>query len=289
LDAADQGVLGTADGLRDQIERMLDDARAREQALAFVRAWFGYDAVLGLAKNAESFPAFTRSRARELVADTDRWLEGALGDPAGGALDAFLPGALTQPSLLASLAHPTQGSPVRRGYFVRTRILCQSVPPPPPDVVFAVAEPAGEQTTRERFATVSAQPLCASCHERIDPIGYTFEHYDAVGARREREAGRPVDARGTLTGTDVDGEYDDAEALAHALGTSTIVRACAVAQAFRWGYVRAERDDDACTLAAMGEAFTARGHRVADLLSLVAESEAFRTRPPGGAGEGACP
>jgi hypothetical protein len=287
LDAADAGALeGT--GLQVQVARLLDDPRATDRMTNFVRAWFGHDAVLGLAKDTDLFPGFTPDAARRMVDETDRWVVHALDDPREGMLEAFLPGMLLQPSLLASLAHPTQGSPVRRGYFVRTRVLCQSLPPPPPDVVFAVPEPSDGTTTRERFADLRDQPMCSTCHDRIDPIGYLFEHYDAVGAWREREGGQPIDARGFLAGTDVDGEYDDARVLAAALGTSTIVRDCAVAQAFRWGVGRAEGEGDACAVAAMGQAFARGGYRVRDLLVALAGSEAFRMRPTPSV-EGACP
>src|SRR5690606_28192980 len=90
-------------------------------------------------------------------------------------------GVLTHIGVMASLAKADQTDPVHRGKFVREGLLCQGVPPPPPDanVVAPVVTP--DATTRERFSQHRADPACAGCHMLMDPIGLGFEHYDALG------------------------------------------------------------------------------------------------------------
>ena len=81
-------------------------------------------------------------------------------------------------------------------------------PPPPPPGVPALEEPKGDapKTVRELLSRHRADPVCASCHSRIDPLGFALENYDAMGRWRSEDAGKPVDAKGELTdGTTFDG------------------------------------------------------------------------------------
>jgi hypothetical protein len=111
-------------------------------------------------------------------------------------------------------------------------------------------------STRERFAAHTAEPRCAGCHTLMDPIGFTFEHYDASGHYREMDAGKPVDATGGLTATDVDRSLDGVPALAAALLESEQVRTCVATQWFRYAFGRQESpsDADTCTIAALSAA-----------------------------------
>jgi hypothetical protein len=105
-------------------------------------------------------------------------------------------------AVLATHAHPDESSPVRRGLFVRSRLFCQDLAPPPPDVD---ATPPGLDptlTTRERFARHTSNPSCAGCHQFIDGIGFAFEGYDGIGARRLVDNGKPVDESGALVGAE---------------------------------------------------------------------------------------
>jgi hypothetical protein len=88
---------------------------------------------------------------------------------------------------------------VLRGKWVLDAILGAPPPPPPPNVP-ALAEHAGAQpqTMRERLAQHRENPVCASCHSRIDPIGFALENYDALGQWRTEDAGRPIDNSGEL-------------------------------------------------------------------------------------------
>jgi hypothetical protein len=118
---------------------------------------------------------------------------------------------LTQVSFLAVHSHPGRSSPTRRGKALRELVLCQTVPPPPPNVDFSALEnpDAHYKTQRERVAVHLQNAVCAGCHNVIDPVGLSLETFDAVGRRRTVEDGAPVDATGGLPDgsvfTDVDG------------------------------------------------------------------------------------
>jgi hypothetical protein len=101
---------------------------------------------------------------------------------------------------VSSLSHRT--SPVLRGKWVLDALLGTPPPPPPPDVPELPEEHTGAapRTVREKLAQHRQNPACASCHDRIDPIGFGLEHYDVIGRWRTHEAGKPVDAKGELPG-----------------------------------------------------------------------------------------
>src|SRR5262249_15310942 len=147
-------------------------------------------------------------------------------------------------------AKPNQSSPVHRGKFVRERLLCQTLPPPPANIVITPPAVRAGVSTRERFTEHSASDFCAQCHHLMDPIGFGFEHYDAMGLWRSTDQGQPVDADGEiLDSTDADGPFTGAVELGKRLAASDQVRQCFATQWFRFAYGRGETADDACSLA----------------------------------------
>jgi len=116
-------------------------------------------------------------------------------------------GLLGMSAILAVSSHPQRTSPVLRGKWLLESILGTPPPPPPPNVPPLAEGPAQEShTVRERLAQHRANPACASCHSRIDPLGFALENYDVLGRWRSEEAGKPVDAKGELPdGTTFDG------------------------------------------------------------------------------------
>lgn len=113
--------------------------------------------------------------------------------------DSHRGGVLGMSAVLAVSSYPYRTSPVLRGKWVLESILGAPPPPPPPNVP-TLEEHAGSQpaTMRERLARHRADPACAGCHSRIDPIGFALENYDALGQWRTEDAGKPVDNTGTL-------------------------------------------------------------------------------------------
>ena len=109
-------------------------------------------------------------------------------------------GLLRHGSVLAVTSYATRPSPVIRGKWILDNILGVPPPPPPPNVPeLEEAETGGEQLAmRDRLAVHRANPVCASCHKQMDPVGFALENYDAIGRWRTAEAGVPIDASGTL-------------------------------------------------------------------------------------------
>jgi hypothetical protein len=111
-------------------------------------------------------------------------------------------GLLTLPAAMAVLAREDESDVVARGRWVRERFLCEKLPEPPPNVNAVPPTPDGVRTQRERLRAHSADPSCAACHERLDPIGLALEAYDGIGQFRTRELGKPVDVSGRLVRAD---------------------------------------------------------------------------------------
>ncbi|MBI4601365.1 MAG: DUF1592 domain-containing protein [Planctomycetes bacterium] len=114
-----------------------------------------------------------------------------LADPRRG-------GVLTQASVLTVTSNPTRTSPVKRGKWVLEQILGTPPPPPPPDVPELKESGELRGTLRQQLEQHRADPSCATCHERMDPLGFGLENYDAVGAWRDADGDQPVDPSGVL-------------------------------------------------------------------------------------------
>lgn len=315
LEVAQRGGLDTPEGVEAEVRRMLRDPRVQGAVRHFHRQWLGLAALDDLVKDGagahpgglaglreglrESLHAFLeRAFADEedalaaLFASPTLFLDAALGPLYGveaGLGEAFTEvgfpeteraGLLTQPALLAKLAHADQTSPIRRGVFVRERILCQPLPPPPPDVVVEPPDPDPSATTRERFAEHTENASCQGCHVLIDPVGFGFEGYDELGRLRTEENGRPVDDSGELVGppdSPITGPFRGAAELSRRLAESEAVRRCLVTHWFRYAMARGEQRADACTIDHLTDTF-ARGGTFESLLVAVATSDAFLLR-----------
>jgi hypothetical protein len=293
LAAADAGALASPDGIEAQARRMLDDPRAREAVSRFFVEWLHLD-VAGLTKDATLFPEFDDAVWDAMLAETRAFVDWAVWED--GTLDALLTathgaaageraGVLTQPSVLTAMANPDETSPILRGLLVRERLFCQSLPSPPADIP-PLPEPTATTTTRQRLEEQHVSPECAGCHELIDPIGFTFERYDAIGRLRATDNGYPIDDAGYVAGTpSSDAELTGAIELAQHLAQSEDVRRCIGKQWFRYAFARLERgDDDGCSLDATHQQFEASGWDLRELLIALVRSDAFLFRRIG-AGE----
>jgi len=102
------------------------------------------------------------------------------------------PGLLATGAFLNGYARPDADSPTQRGHMVRSRLLCQAVPPPPPNVDTMLKPSTQPETTRDHFINSHEVGACKSCHQQMDWIGFAFENYDAFGRYRTSENGLPV-------------------------------------------------------------------------------------------------
>lgn len=110
-------------------------------------------------------------------------------------------GVLTQGSVLTVTSYPTRTSPVLRGKWILENVLNTPPPPPPPGVgsIDAKGGPLAG-TMRQQMEKHRANPMCASCHQRMDPLGFALENYNAIGKWRTHDANQPIDASGQLPG-----------------------------------------------------------------------------------------
>jgi hypothetical protein len=109
-------------------------------------------------------------------------------------------GVLTTAAVLAGTSYPKRTSPVLRGQWVLGQVLGGKVPPPPPGVppLEEKHDEDAPKTLRQRLEAHRTNPSCASCHDRMDPIGFGLENYDVLGRWRSEDGGLPVDASGSL-------------------------------------------------------------------------------------------
>lgn len=236
LAAAANGSLLTDQGLASQVRRMLADPRSNAFVENFAGQWLQLRTLDTLAIDRTAFPEYTddlraamTTEATLFFADvlrTDRSVLDFLDSRdtfVNGKLASFyglpevrstefrrvkLPadshrgGVLTMGAVLTLTSNTTRTSPVKRGLFVLDQMLGAPPPPPPADIPPLEQSVASnpDATVRERLAAHVANQTCASCHNRLDPLGLAFENFDAIGRWRTTENGRPVDASGTLPG-----------------------------------------------------------------------------------------
>ncbi len=315
--AAESGNLESADDIEAQVRRMLSvadrKASVRDAVADLYERWLGLGALHDLDKNGVVYPVYS-SRMRGAMGEETRAFLDHVTWEGDGKLETLLTapytfvdgmvaraiygkktegkgmqrmeldptqraGILTQPAVLAVYSLADQTSPVQRGSFIREAFLCQPLPDPPANVMTMAPEPRKGVPTRERWSDHTLEVGCAGCHKLMDPIGFGFEHYDAIGRWRDKDEGFAVDDAGELVQTvDIDGEFKGAPALAQKLARSTQVRACVARQWFRLAFGRIESAEDACSLAVVDGAFAASGHNMRELLVALTRTDAFLYR-----------
>lgn len=190
-------------------------------------------------------------------------------------------GILTRAAFLASHGHKFSGSPPLRAVHVMRRLLC--MPELIPAANANTSEPvqkAGEapKTNRQLFeARVAENNTCKACHQLIDPIGFPFENYDAIGGYRKQDNGIDVDASGELQSTDVDGPVANAIELSSKLAKSAQVQACMARQwlGFATGV---EPEEDDCRVQRLADVLKAADGDVHMLLLSLVKSPDFLSR-----------
>jgi hypothetical protein len=229
---AAKGRLKDSAVLSGQVRRMLKDPKAHALTENFAGQWLQLRSLSSASPDPERFPAFNEALRSAMRKETELFFEAVVQEDRSALdfLDARFTylnealarhygipgiqgeafrrvalsgqqrgGILTQASILTVTSNPTRTSPVKRGKWVLEQLL-GAPPPPPPPGVSELKEEKGRLTgsLRERMEQHRKDPACASCHARMDPIGFGLENYDAVGAWRTREGEFPIDASGTL-------------------------------------------------------------------------------------------
>lgn len=235
LDAAVRGDLRQPKLLEQQVRRMLADERSRSLVTNFASQWLQLRKLDAITPDLRLFPNFDDNLRQSFRQETELFIESILREdrPITDLLSADytfvnerlarhygLPniygsrfrrvsfandparqrgGLLRQGSVLTVTSYATRTSPVLRGHWILANLVGEPPPPPPPNV------PALDDNTvnaalpmRERLAAHRANPTCASCHNVMDPVGFSLENFDAVGRFRAVEDHHPVDASGGL-------------------------------------------------------------------------------------------
>jgi hypothetical protein len=311
--AASAGALATREGIAKELERLLAHSKGKLALQKFLEGLLHLEKVAGLVKDKTLFPEWQNTALRSaLTAQAQRFLSYVLDEQDGSLAalltsptvfvnrelgsfygvtggDSFTPmrpstgeasGILSLPALLAIEAKTNESSPIYRGRFVRERLLCEQLPAPPANIPKPPEVQAGV-STRERLRQHEEDLSCSGCHQRLDPVGFGFESFDAIGRYRTDDGGKPVDARGELIGSeDADGRFEGVAELGERLAASTQVEACMARQWFRFALSRFEQKADACAVAQLREAFAAEDSSLHALPAAIIESDAFMYRRP---------
>lgn len=310
LDAAQSGQLQTREQVAEQARRMLGDARAKVAINAFYEQWLGLPLLDAATKDPDQFPMWSDTLRDSMREETRRFISNVLWEDdarlstlftasysfvnaslaelygvSGGPTDDATfqkmdldpterAGVLTQGSFMSSYANPQYSSPIKRGKWVRVRMLCQDLPDPPANVP-APPPPSPNVSTRERFAMHTASTACSGCHVLIDGLGFGLENFDGIGKFRTMENGAPVDASGRVNQSDVDEEYTGGVELAALLARSGQARDCLPTQWLRYALGREEGDEDTCSLVALRQSFEATGGDMRELMVALTQTDAF--------------
>jgi mono/diheme cytochrome c family protein len=231
FDLARSGKLSNPQTLEQQVVRMLKDPRAVSLAEQFAPQWLQVRRLDDMKFDAGRFPQWNDELRRSMVQEVTLFFDAVrqedlsvltfldsdftfvnaplarlYGLPGGGSgfqrvklSDAKRGGILTMGAVLAATSDPDRTSLVKRGKWILETILATPPPPPVPDAANLKEDPESLRLPlRVRMEKHRADPNCASCHKRMDPIGFGFENYDAIGAWRDSDAGKPVDSAAEL-------------------------------------------------------------------------------------------
>ena len=182
-------------------------------------------------------------------------------------------GFLGQATYLASNAHIEKTSPTLRGKFVRERLLCQSINPPPSNVKTEFPPDSGAMTMRDRLMIHQTNPSCAGCHTLMDNIGLGLENFDSIGQYREKENGIEIDASGDF---DDKGHFQNGEGFADLLVADPDFSACLVKNVYRASLGHIETEGEGKVVSQLATDFSGDGYRLQDLMVDLVAGDAFR-------------
>jgi hypothetical protein len=310
--AAAGNKLGTPAEIEAQARRMLGDARAKETVTTFAGAWINLDQITTRPKDQAVYPEWQDDLKNAMDAEVRSFITSVVFDGDGRfdslltATNSFLnaplaavygtsgvtgttmkpmtldgaqrAGLLTRAGFLTVTGAADGSHPVKRGRRVYERFLCGELPPPPADVPPAKPASAGG-TTRERYEEHDKNACTGACHVLMDPIGYSFEHYDGIGKYRNMDNGGVVNSSGSINIDGADKKFADARELSQILAKSPEVARCFATQWLRFAFQRKDTEEDRFSLDAATQTF-GKGNLVSDLLVGLAGSRTFRYRMP---------
>jgi hypothetical protein len=292
------GVLTNSESRLAVAERMMDDDRAKLQVRRFHAMWLGHRILPQPAPLVANFSKETGALLDRVVFDEpqsyynlftmpETYLNDELADhyglprPAGG--EGWVPyegperaGILSHGSVLAAFAKFADTSPTQRGILIRTRLMCDVIPPPPP--IADTDNPPGdvEATCKiDRYAQHREAPGCASCHDAMDPIGFGLENFDMQGVYREHDDGLPeciIEGQGELPGV---GTFSGPAQLADRLIESGRIETCVMKNLYQFTLGREIDAVEQPVLDALVADFRGKDHDLRGLMLQLITSERF--------------
>lgn len=328
--AASAGSLTSKAQIEAEARRLMQDQRARAALTQFLAEWLRFDRVKGALRERKLFPEFGPELIQSMLEETSQlfsylvWEQRSflefftapysfLNLPLAQLYDVPAPdkdfaltkfpngtkraGILGHASFLTLTSKPAETAPTERGLFIREHFLCQVVPPPPPGVSTTLPVLAEEKplTNRQRLAVHLSDASCASCHRLVDPIGFGFEQFDAIGRYREKQVALvypaidtnkknvrregtpmalPVDTTATILGIPNSDFSNPAEA-GRILAATPACHRCVVKQFFRYALGRAETEADRPHLDEAYDRFVKSGFRFQELVLAIVTSRPF--------------
>lgn len=301
--AASSGQLNTRAQVRAQAQRMLQDPRARQRLDDFWSVYLGIDHLDQAARDPNAFPLFSTAAAlkhqratldlihahtmtdaldtRDIFQtqafmvdeDTAPWLD---LDPMGyGATSTYVPttnraGVQTHPSFMLAHGDETaRHSPSKRGLQLRA-MLCQDVPPPPPDAAVPL-QSTTQGTIRAMLMQQTAPPACAACHAIMDKPAFALENYDNAGIWRTTEQGFALDTTSDLDGA----SFQDAATFATLYHDDPRLSACITLKLIRHLAAPNTITDEAALASAAHQDWSTHGYQLEHLIEAILSSDPF--------------
>lgn len=334
FDAAKSGDLLTEAGMEKQARRMLADERARASFDEFLAQWLRFDRLRSAVRDRRLFPEYSDELVNNMAEEVRQlfehlvWEDGdfldffkadyayistdlarlyGLKPPESEFAKAQFPadseraGIVGTGLFLTLTSKPSETSPTERGLFVREHFLCQVVPPPPPGVNTNLPMNTNDQplTNRQRLKMHLASPTCAACHNLIDPIGFGFERFDAIGRYRPKQIVtifptldelktdknlKPrvhelnLDVGATVRGV-ANSDFASPKQLGRILASAQNCQRCVVKQLFRYAMGRPETQADQPWIDAAFDRFQSSRFNFQALIISIIKSKAFRGGP----------
>ena len=304
---APAGALRTEEGVRAAVRRMLADPKSDGLRQGFASQWLSTRALALHSPDPTVYPDFDEPLRAAMIAEAELFFADFIGNGrpigdmmtpnfgypnpppgppcarpsrgVGAGVRVSLPpqarrGLLMQGAWLTATAASDRTSPVNRGRWILEQVLCTEIPPPPPDIP-PLMKPGEGETVRETLAKHRENPVCAGCHNLLDPAGLGMEGFDGIGAVRIFENGRPVDVSGAIP-TDL--EFEGAADLAGLLADDPRFSECLTEKLFAYALGREKVPADRPYLEYIAEELPLAGGGLDHLIELIAASPAFRMR-----------
>lgn len=317
LDAAAANQLSTKGQIEVQARRLLANAKAKSHLGHFAAQWLEADRDDIGGKSATVYPGFTPAVRDAMDKEMRNFFNYVVFDSTKSFNELFTAnyvfvnsdlanyykianvtgtdfrqvvdgsglrgGVLTLGAVMAAHGHSNETAPIPRGKFVRKRILCQDMPPPPTDLNTSFPDPDPSLTTRERFTLRTAAPECQLCHKYLNGVGFGFENFDGAGAYRTLDNSKIVNSTGvilgleSLAGTDTTA-YNGAKEMEQVIANSASAKACFAKQYYRFSRGYAETTSDTATLKNLTQKFADSSYNLQELMVGVTQQNSFTLR-----------